>query len=263
MILNFSKYHGAGNDFILIDNRLNHFSCNQEKIAFLCDRHFGIGADGLMLLENHQDYDFTMRYFNSDGLEATLCGNGGRCIVAFAHQLKIVGEHLKFMAADGPHSAKIEKGQTEFYVHLQMKEIDLSVVDSNFTFLNTGSPHHIEWLDSVEHIDVVKNGADIRYSDVYTKIGGTNVNFIEVVNDSKIKIRTYERGVEAETLACGTGSTAAAILFGYKSGLTKAQILVSAIGGELLVSYQIVNNMAKEVVLSGPARYVFSGTIEI
>lgn len=263
MKLEFKKYHGAGNDFIIIDNRSSFFMGNKELVKFLCDRHFGIGADGLMLLENHPKKDFLMRYFNADGGEATLCGNGGRCIVAFAHCLGIINESTEFMAMDGVHKANVKKHEDYFYVELQMNDVDLEGINSNFDFLNTGSPHHISWVDDVEQTEVFVEGKSIRYSDRYTSIGGANVNFVEPISKNRIKIRTYERGVEDETLACGTGSTAAAILYALKNNFTESIIEVEAIGGELQVKFEKNGNRVQNIFLSGPAKEVFCGRIEI
>lgn len=263
MIINFYKYHGAGNDFVLIDNRLKDFPVTKETIMFLCDRHFGIGADGLMLLENHPEMDFTMRYFNSDGGEATLCGNGGRCIVAFAHYLGLITENTHFMAVDGPHFAKLSVNEGAYFVQLKMKEIDTNLISDSFTFLNTGSPHHIEWVDNVMSIDINQQGKKIRNLDRFKKMGGTNVNFIQVVDGKTLKIRTYERGVEDETLACGTGSTAAAILYAVKNKLANSSIDIQAVGGKLNVSFEFDKNLVTNIFLSGPAVQSFKGSIDI
>jgi diaminopimelate epimerase len=216
-----------------------------------------------MLLENHPDKDFDMRYFNSDGGEATLCGNGGRCIVSFAHQLGIIGQSTDFNAVDGIHHAEIQSLNGVHYVDLQMNDLDLSGLNSDFDYLNTGSPHHILWVDDVSNIDVYSKGKMLRYADRFAAIGGVNVNFIEPISTHKLRIRTYERGVENETLACGTGSTAAAILYAVKTGLKSGSILLEALGGDLIVRFEIDGHFAKNIFLSGPAQAVFNGIIEV
>lgn len=263
MKLEFYKYHGAGNDFIIIDNRKKQFDAKPKLVNYLCDRHFAIGADGLMLLENHDIQDFTMRYFNADGYEATMCGNGGRCIVAFAKSRGIIQDAARFMASDGLHNATISEMSKGFYVKLQMQDVNLLSQTENPNFIDTGSPHHIELVDNVDEIDVYGQGAQIRYSKKYQNVGGVNVNFIQDLGKDNIKIRTYERGVEDETLACGTGSTAAAIYYGLRKKLSTALILVEAVGGDLEVSYEINGNFARNVFLAGPAMEVFKGQIEI
>ena len=259
MILKFDKFHGAGNDFILIDNR-EHIAdmLNSAIIKYLCDRHFGIGADGLMLLNKHDKYDFEMDYYNSDGSGATICGNGGRCIVAFAKKLGIIQDKTTFLASDGVHEAEIlENGM----IKLKMKDVEMPEISDDYVFIDTGAPHHIEFESDIFLTDVYAKGKEIRYSDRY-KVHGTNVDFVQV-NDNEIKIRTYERGVENETLACGTGAVASAIAY-YKKFNSKAnQVKVKALGGELEVSFKEHQNKFTDVYLSGPARYVFSGELNL
>ncbi|OIP01365.1 MAG: diaminopimelate epimerase [Bacteroidetes bacterium CG2_30_33_31] len=261
--IEFYKYHGAGNDFVVIDNRLKNISLDENSVKYLCDRHFGIGADGLMLIENIDNHDFKMRYFNSDGKEASMCGNGGRCIVAFAKSLGIIENSATFETFDGIHSAIISEKNALPWVQLKMSDVDISGVLKGSNFANTGSPHHIEYISDLSNLDVNKAGAEIRYSDDYKAIGGTNVNFVKLISDSKIEIRTYERGVEFETLACGTGSTAAAIISGIRAQKNTASYQVQTLGEILEVSYKIDGNFAREVFLSGPAKEVFKGTINI
>ena len=263
MNIEFYKYHGAGNDFVIIDNRKNIFNADDKETAFLCDRHYGIGADGLMLLENHESLDFTMRYFNSDGHEATMCGNGGRCIVAFANHLGIIKNQTRFMASDGLHIAEISINNDQYKVRLQMQDVSLNEYSNKPYFLDTGSPHHINIINNTDDAEVEKIGAKIRYSDEYQSIGGTNVNFVQIVDHNKIKIRTYERGVECETLACGTGSVAAAIHYGISKKLLKSTVQVEALGGNLEVSYEILSNFARNVFLTGPAKMVFKGQLKL
>ena len=260
MKLEFYKYEGTGNDFIMIDNRLQHFLADNVKLVEkLCDRRFGIGADGLILLENDPDFDFRMVYFNSDGNPSSMCGNGGRCLVAFAQKLGVIGAETNFIAADGPHYATMyEPGK----VSLQMKDVDALRVTPEYVFLDTGSPHHIELVDSVSGVDVKTRGAAVRYSDLYGA-KGSNVNFVEAKDENTFKVRTYERGVEDETLACGTGITASAIAAHY-SGLTKKlSVNMIARGGSLNVTFQVEANKYKNVMLTGSAMNVFDGEIKI
>ena len=198
MKLSFYKYQGTGNDFIIIDNRQLIFDKNDAKsIAFLCDRRFGIGADGLILLEPHPSYDFKMVYFNSDGNESSMCGNGGRCITAFANLLGIIDDKAIFEAIDGKHEATIEEGS----VSLKMQNVDVVNQYEDFLFLDTGSPHHVQMEHNLEQLDVKSKGSKIRFGSLYDD-SGTNVNFVSKINEGKFAIRTYERGVEDETLSC-------------------------------------------------------------
>ncbi len=260
-MLEFYKYQGTGNDFVIIDNRKNTFDGSDEKLVnFLCDRRFGIGADGLMLLENHDTLDFTMRYYNSDGKEASMCGNGGRCIAAFAVHIGVISnpEDFTFMAVDGEHEASYKDG----IVSLKMIDVnEISSKDSYF-FLNTGSPHYVRFCKHLEQFDVVKEGAQVRYSDVF-KPGGTNANFVEELSDNHISVRTYERGVEDETLACGTGVVASAIS-AHLNGNAATDYNITVKGGELQVRFERVDEQSfKNIWLIGPAKQVFKGTITI
>ena len=207
MALQFFKYHGTGNDFVLIDNRNASFDKKDTTlIKRFCDRRFGIGGDGLILLEDDKNADFAMVYFNSDGNQSTMCGNGGRCIVAFAKRLGLIDDETTFTAVDGLHFASISNN----IVSLQMKDVQQINVSDQYTFLDTGSPHHIELVENLAEYDVVKNGFKIRNSALYGT-SGSNVNFVEKISDEEFNLRTYERGVEDETFACGTGATAVAI----------------------------------------------------
>ncbi len=260
MKLSFYKYQGTGNDFIMIDNRSGFFPKNNTKlIGKLCDRRFGIGADGLILLENNPQRHFTMVYYNSDGNQSTMCGNGGRCIVAFANHLGLIQGEADFMAVDGEHLATIdEKG----IVSLQMKDVDTLSVQPEYVFLNTGSPHHIVFVNDVQQIAVKEEGAAIRYGALYG-VAGSNVNFVQEISHNEYRVRTYERGVEDETLSCGTGVTAVAIAV-HALGKTKAQeIYLQVPGGKLRVMFQEINGIYKNVHLIGPAELVFEGTIQI
>lgn len=255
--IHFYKYQGAGNDFVIIDNRTSVYDGkNIELTSKLCNRRFGIGADGLMLLENHNTLDFTMRYFNSDGHEASMCGNGGRCIVAFAHHLGIIEQMTHFEAVDGIHEASID---SEKQVNLKMIDVFQVEVGSDYFFLNTGSPHFVRFIENIDQINVVEEGRKVRYNDRFCK-EGTNVNFVEF-DGSEIKIRTYERGVEDETLACGTGITASALCAGIKLKLNTGCFPIKAQGGNLSVSFDRKGEHFYNIRLKGPAQYVFEGNI--
>ncbi|UUV21615.1 diaminopimelate epimerase [Paenimyroides aestuarii] len=260
--LTFYKYQGTGNDFIMVDNRSLFFQKNDAAtIAFLCDRRFGIGGDGLILLENDATADFKMVYYNADGNESTMCGNGGRCIVSFAHFLGIFSKDTTFNAIDGLHHATINK---EGVVALQMIDVlkDTIKKDSNYTFLFTGSPHHVELVNDVKNFNVFENGKNIRYSDQY-KPGGTNVNFVEQLSNDSFKIRTYERGVEDETLSCGTGATAVALAMNSLGKTAVNKITIQVEGGEVQVSFDQNDEKYYNVMLTGAAQQVFKGTILI
>lgn len=260
MKLNFNKYQGAGNDFVMIDNRESVYEFDIKSVQFLCDRRFGIGADGLILLANSEQsqVDFKMVYYNADGHESTMCGNGGRCIVAFAKKLGLIKESCVFEAIDGLHEAYFE----EDLVQLKMSNITEIKQESGFFYLNTGSPHHIVFVDDISEIDIKKKGADIRYSSAYESQNGTNVNFIEL-KDNELLIRTYERGVEDETLACGTGVTAAAIASFVKYENLKKPIQVKAVGGDLSVDFNMKDAQNfEDIWLYNSAKFVFKGEIE-
>lgn len=259
MRLHFYKYHGAGNDFIIVDNRVNFFRKENNKlIAKLCDRRYGIGADGLILLQDHDQSNFRMIYFNSDGYEGSLCANGGRCIVAFANQLGIIGKHTHFIASDGIHEAMVVNPG---YVKLKMADITEIEVGDEYFFLNTGSPHYVEFTENLENMDVFNEGRKIRYNERFNK-AGTNVNFVEIEKEG-LFVRTYERGVENETYACGTGIVASAISAAMRSNSDTTSYSVHARGGDLLVSFERNNNRFQNIWLEGPAEFVFSGDITI
>jgi len=262
MHLNFFKYEGTGNDFILIDNRNQTFPLinKPETIKKLCDRHFGIGADGLLILQNKEGYDFEMLYFNADGKEGSMCGNGGRCMVAFAKHLEIVNDETNFLAVDGPHYAKIsEKGA---WVSLQMIDVQTIRPDGEAFVLNTGSPHYVLPVNDLEKRDVYQEGKNIRNNETY-KAQGINVNFVEDFEDYYF-VRTYERGVEDETFACGTGVTAVAMSMAKKKGLSgKIHSVIKVKGGDLSVDFNYDGNTFTEVFLEGPATFVFLGATNI
>lgn len=254
--LDFYKYQGTGNDFVLIDNRQLLFPKNNTKlVAHLCDRKFGIGADGLILLENDNSSDFKMVYYNSDGNQSTMCGNGGRCLVAFAHKLGLFDVETSFIAVDGIHKARIENN----VVTLWMNSVDnIEQRDESF-FLDTGSPHHVQLVQNLSKIDVKKEGARLRYG-VYGE-KGSNINFVNQLGENTFRVRTYERGVEDETLSCGTGVTAVAIAMHYSKKANTNAIAIEVEGGNLSVAFDFENNSYSNVQLIGPATYVFNGSI--
>lgn len=256
--MTFYKYHGTGNDFILFDNRDGKISFSREQVARMCDRHFGIGADGLMLLQLEEGYDFRMVYYNSDGGESTMCGNGGRCMTAFAKSLGIIESEAWFVAIDGPHSATIDGDGT---VSLEMKDVTEMDDHGSHTILNTGSPHYVLWVQDVKAVDVFKEGRAIRSQPEFQP-NGINVNFVQR-SDGKLLVRTYERGVEDETLSCGTGVTAAAIA--ATADQTGAfDTAIETPGGHLRVAFtKDTPASAIEVRLIGPAAFVFKGEISI
>ncbi len=259
-MISFFKYHGTGNDFILIDDRKNNYTLSKEIIFRLCDRHFGIGADGLILLRNHSQFDFEMLYYNSDGLPGSMCGNGGRCCVAFAHSLGMIKEHTRFTAFDGPHEAKI-LSVTPYIVRLHMNDVHDIETGNDFIFLNTGSPHYVIFAEHVNKMDVVTDGRKIRYSDRFRN-AGTNVNFVEVRNQ-EIFVRTYERGVEDETLSCGTGVTASVLAASTRSAEIISGTRVLTPGGMLKVYFQKKDGGFSDVWLEGNAEPVFKGEIKL
>lgn len=260
MKLTFYKYEGTGNDFILLDDRENSFDHHNSKlIAHLCDRRFGIGADGLMMLRNKQGYDFEMVYFNSDGNPSSMCGNGGRCISRFANDIGAVKKNeVNFLAIDGEHTAIIGPET----VKLKMNDVREIESGNDFFYLSTGSPHYVKFTTNVPDFDVVAEGKKIRNSDRFKK-EGTNVNFVEKDN-AGIFVRTYERGVEDETLSCGTGVTASALAAALKGIATSSEkCLVHTRGGNLSVHFKREGNNFTNVWLEGPATFVFKGEINI
>lgn len=260
MDLNFHKYQGTGNDFVILDNRNGEYSnLNTQQINFLCNRRFGIGADGLMLLNAKAGYDFEMKYYNADGRESSMCGNGGRCLVKFAYHLGIHKNTYHFSAIDGDHEAEIDLDGT---VSLKMKDVDeIRHVNGDY-ILDTGSPHYIKMVSGLDKFDVFKNGKTIRNSDLFRK-EGINVNFVEQLTDDEISVRTYERGVEDETLSCGTGVTAAALAC-YHNETGFNDVVVSTKGGKLNVEYDRSNDDSyTNIWLSGPAEKVFEGQMEL
>lgn len=259
MELHFYKYQGTGNDFIVLDNRNNNYSLTKEQVALLCHRRFGIGADGLMLLNTHSDYDFEMKYYNADGGESTMCGNGGRCLVKFAADRGVIRREYRFIAIDGEHEASIELDGT---VALKMNDVRQVQQDRGNFILNTGSPHYVDMVNDVMALNVVERGRQIRYSDTFKK-EGINVNFVELTPDpDKIIVRTYERGVEDETYSCGTGVTAAALVcYHNENGYNHVEVKTK--GGDLRVEFDKIDEHYQNIWLIGPAVKVFEGDIII
>ncbi len=260
MTLHFYKYQGTGNDFILADNRKNDISLTTTQINNLCDRRFGIGADGLMLLNQKEGFDFEMKYYNADGKPGTMCGNGGRCMTKFAYHLGIHRELYRFLAADGVHEAEID---TDGIVSVKMKDVNTFRKFHNDFIVDTGSPHYIKMTSNVMELDVFKKGTEIRHSKEFEE-EGINVNFVEQSEEvDKIIVRTYERGVEDETLSCGTGVTAAALVcYHNENGFNEVE--VTTLGGKLSVEFDKIDEYKFENIwLCGPADKVFEGTVEI
>lgn len=262
MSIEFAKFQGTGNDFVMIDNREGIFNRDCKKlINKMCDRRFGIGADGLILLENAEGYDFRMVYFNSDGIEAEMCGNGGRCVVAFAKSLGIISHDAKFITADGPHVATIDNNDI---VSLRMSDVNTVKVYDDGLFLNTGVPHFVKFVSDLSSVDIDKEGRTLRHDNRFQP-AGTNADFVKR-EGSKLTVYTFERGVEAETLACGTGATAAAIGAAYsqpmKNSGERYSFDITVKGGELAVSFFCKNGSFSEIDLKGPALKVFDGVLQ-
>ncbi len=259
MILTCYKYQGTGNDFIIVDNRQQNIQLTTQQIKWLCDRRFGIGADGFMLLELHNGIDFKMVYYNSDGNESSMCGNGGRCIVAFAKQLGIINEQAKFIAIDGLHDAEIKNE----FVSLKMNDVKEVEVGNDYYYLNTGSPHYVKFVSDITNYNVFEEGKKIRYNTRFNA-EGTNVNFIEK-NEQELVVRTYERGVENETLSCGTGVTAAALVACLAGNSTsKNHCAIKTLGGNLNVKFEkVLETNFYNIWLEGPATFVFKTEMEV
>jgi diaminopimelate epimerase len=258
MTITFYKYQGTGNDFVIIDNRTASIELTTAQVKHLCDRRFGIGGDGLMLLNELPGYDFEMKYYNADGREASMCGNGGRCLTRFAYDMGIQKQKYHFMAVDGEHYSTFgEHG----WINLKMK--DVSGLDNRFgdVVLDTGSPHLVKPVVNVMGMDVYKEGKEIRYSKEFEE-EGINVNFVEN-DDRRLIVRTYERGVEDETYSCGTGVTAAGLVFAHNdNGFNRIEIQTK--GGHLAVEFDKTGEESFENIwLCGPAVFVFKGEISI
>jgi diaminopimelate epimerase len=261
MKVEFYKYHGAGNDFVMIDCRKHDESLfDQKRVEFLCDRHLGIGADGLILLLSDKKSDFRMKYFNSDGVEGSMCGNGGRCIVAFAREMNLIRETATFTGIDGIHAANILGPEK-----VSLKMIDVEKVEKleDGYLINTGSPHFVTFRDKINEIDVYNEGGKIRHQARFDD-SGANVNFVETITKNTFRMRTFERGVENETLACGTGSVAAAISSYYREKPDKCSYTIEAPGGTLFIRFTAGQNGGfSDIWLEGPVKFVFKGQIEI
>ncbi len=259
MKIHFSKYQGTGNDFIIVDDRTNALQLSVGQVHKLCNRHFGIGADGLMLLRSNPAYDFEMIYYNADGNEGSMCGNGGRCLVKFAYDNGIKKSSYKFIAIDGEHEAELAEHN---WVHLKMKDVHTVQEDHGDFILDTGSPHYVKPITDVMALNVVEDGKAIRYSKEY-EAKGINVNFVEATDSDKIIVRTYERGVEDETLSCGTGITASALVFAHnEKGFNRIE--VKTLGGNLAVEFdKRSDEIFENIWLCGPAHFVYKGEVEV
>jgi diaminopimelate epimerase len=260
MKIHFYKYQGTGNDFVILDNRDNRYNgLTRTQVEYLCDRRFGIGADGLMLLNTHPHFDFEMKYYNSDGRESSMCGNGGRCLTKFAHDIGLVLSDYKFLATDGEHEASLN---TDGTVALKMNDVNNVKYDHGNFILDTGSPHFVTLANDVMHVDVFKKGREIRYSDAF-RDEGINVNFVQQTEEAdKIIVRTYERGVEDETYSCGTGVTASALVcYHNDNGFNRVEVQTK--GGALSVEYDKIGESYENIWLNGPAVKVFEGSIDI
>ena len=259
MKINFSKYNGAGNDFIVIDDRDDNIDNNSSLIKKLCNRNFGIGGDGLILIKESKLTDFEIFHYTSDGNLGSLCGNGSRCAISFAYKNKIIGKKTRFDAFDGIHNAEIINDNL---VKMEMKSNSDIIENEYGTCLDTGSPHLVIEKDNTDELDVNLLASSIRYNEYYKK-EGVNVNFIEKVSNETFKIRTYERGVENETLACGTGSTASAICMNYLGKTQSNNITMKCRGGDLKVEFISNDNLFSNISITGPAKFVFEGQIDI
>lgn len=261
MNIHFYKYQGAGNDFVMIDNRDERIDHRNPKlISQLCNRRFGIGGDGLMLLQNKAGYDFEMVYYNADGQPSSMCGNGGRCIVAFASFLGVVDTETNFLAVDGPHYARINAEGN--WVSLQMIDVDAISRDAEAYVLDTGSPHYVKLVDGLAARNMYREGYNIRNNDTY-KAKGINVNFVEPENEGYF-VRTFERGVEDETFACGTGVTAVALAMAQHNNQTgNVATPIRVLGGDMNIRFNYDGSKFSNIFLEGPAERVFEGQIEI
>lgn len=258
MILSFTKYHGTGNDFIMIDSTKNaDFSLSNEQISFLCDRRFGIGADGVIIIFRHKEYDFEMRYHNADG-SMSFCGNGARCAVKFAQSLALFDSTARFIAIDGEHLATLDGD----LISLKMNDVKNYSLNEDHYVIDTGSPHYIQFTKDLAKEDIVKFGKEVRYSPTYKTVG-INVNLVEVSSDNKLKMLTYERGVEDETYSCGTGATAVALAYGDTMNLTKINVDIQVKGGMLKVKALRKGKDFEAIYLIGPAVAVFQGEIQL
>ena len=255
MKIRFEKYESGGNDFVLIDDRKNIYNLTTNTIKKICNRNFGVGSDGLIVLKKSSIADIKMCYFNSDGQPSSLCGNGTRCLFSFSLSLGIVEKIAKIETSEGIYTATISSRNL---VSLKMKNIDDVILFDNKAYLDSGSPHHVEMIKDLNKISVTKMGSSIRFSSRYSP-NGTNVNFFNKISDKKFEIRTYERGVEDETLSCGTGATAVAIAAHAMGLTTQNEIIIRTKGGELFISFEATKVGYKNIYLEGPTNFVFKG----
>lgn len=257
MKLFFEKYQATGNDFIVIDSWQKNIDLTKEQIKFLCDRHFGIGSDGILILKNSSNADFQMIFYNPDGSRATFCGNGARCITKFAFTKGYIKNNTNFIADDGYHEAVIKNDTVE----IKMSEVKEFEVINDKIFLNTGTPHLVAFIQDIDELNLIEFARPLRYT-INSPIG-TNVNVVEEIAEGYIKIRTYEKGVENETLSCGSGTVASAIAFNLKTHKSLNKVKIKTLGGNLEVSFDKKDNHFFNIWLSGPAQKVFEGQIEI
>ena len=260
MNIQFKKFQGTGNDFVMIDGREKEISITNEQIKKLCNRKFGIGADGLIIIKNKEGYDFEMDYYNADGNIGSMCGNGGRCAVQFARKCGILRSEYHFLAVDGPHFASIDLHNG--WINLKMKDVDKIQNYKGDFVLDTGSPHYVKTVSKdLKNFDVYNNGKKIRYNSDFPE--GLNVNFVEEIDATKIFVRTFERGVENETLSCGTGATASALVFAHNDHSFN-RVDVETLGGMLAVDFvKKQDETFSDIWLCGPAKYVFEGEINL
>lgn len=259
--IHFHKYEATGNDFVIIDNRTGAYSFSSDQIQKICDRRFGVGADGLILIEKHPTLDFNLNYYNSDGSQS-LCGNGSRAAVQMAASLGLLNTKTEFNAYDGAHQAEL---LNTGIVRLKMNPVTEVKKTGDDYFINTGSPHHLKFVKKVDDYPVFEEGRKIRYSENY-KPGGTNVNFIQLLENNSISVRTYERGVEDETYSCGTGVTAAALAASFHGYTSPVQVHVK--GGNLAIEFKTGQAGGQagtfhDIFLIGPAKMVFEGDLEL
>lgn len=258
MTFSFTKFHGTGNDFIMVDcTSDDSFKLTSDQISDLCDRRFGIGADGIILISKHPKADFTMTYYNSDGSQS-FCGNGARCAVKFANTLGIIGNKATFEAIDGIHEATIENDM----ISLKMNNVPSFSKDKNAFIIDTGSPHYVKFVEDIDDENIVEFGKEIRYSSKYKK-EGINVNLVGVLEDNHLEMLTYERGVEDETYSCGTGATAVGLAFALVLDYDEVDVRIMVKGGELFVKAERTNDSFEEIYLIGPAEKVFDGELTI
>jgi diaminopimelate epimerase len=261
MNFSFYKYQGTGNDFVILDNRAQQYqSITAQQVKAICNRRFGVGADGLMLLNQKEGYDFEMIYYNADGNPSSMCGNGGRCLVKFAYHMGIHKFTYRFLAIDGEHEAELDKNN---HIRLKMQDVDSVEMHPSFAVLNTGSPHYVKYTNNVADAHVVEMGKQIRNSPTYADLGGINVNFVENTGEDSIFVRTYERGVEDETLSCGTGVTAASLMSAHNErGFNRVEVKTP--GGLLSVEFNKTSETTfTDIWLCGPATFVYKGEIDI